>query len=126
MTVLTGVYLALGVLALLTFLSVVVLSLVWLERKLLGRIQMRMGPMRVGPHGLLQPVADAVKLVVKEDILPSWADRRVYWIAPLAVFVPSFVAKPWGWNVVINPHHPEFERVVAAETVDVLWDPRVI
>ena len=105
MTVLTGVYLALGVLALLIFLSVVVLSLVWLERKLLGRIQMRMGPMRVGPHGLLQSVADAVKLVVKEDILPSWADRRVYWIAPLAVFVPSFmiwVTIPFSRNLVLQ------------------------
>ena len=79
---------ALGVL---TALSVVVLSLVWLERKFLGRIQMRMGPMRVGPYGLLQPVADAVKLMTKEDILPGSVDRVVYWIAPLAVFVPSFM-----------------------------------
>ena len=52
---------------------------------------MRMGPMRVGFHGTLQPIADAIKLVTKEDILPSWADRRVYWLAPLAVFVPSFL-----------------------------------
>ena len=72
-------------------LSVVVLSLVLLERKFLGRLQMRMGPMRVGPHGLLQPVADAVKLMGKEDIMPSWVDRWVYWIAPLVFFVPSFV-----------------------------------
>ncbi len=51
------------------------------------------------------------------------------WVASqesVAVFVPSFVAQPWGWNVVINPDHPEFDRVVVAETVDVLWDPRVI
>ena len=80
-----------GLLALLTVLSVIVLSLVWIERKFLGRLQMRMGPMRVGPHGLLQPVADAVKLVSKEDIMPSWVDRWVYWLAPLALFVPSFI-----------------------------------
>ena len=71
-------------------LSVVVLSLVLLERKFLGRLQMRMGPMRVGPHGVLQPVADVVKLMGKEDIMPSWVDRWVYWIAPLVLFVPSF------------------------------------
>ena len=66
---------------------------------------------------------------------PGWRDevrsREIgrAWVtsqASVAVFVPSFVAEPWGCNVVINPHHPEFERVVAAETVDVLWDPRVI
>ena len=91
MTVSQGVFYALGALALLAFLSLMVLVLTWVERKALARIQMRMGPMRVGFHGTLQPIADAMKLVSKEDILPSWADRRVYWLAPLAVFVPSFL-----------------------------------
>ena len=91
MTLLQGVYYALGALGLMVFLSVTVLILTWIERKSLARIQMRMGPMRVGFHGALQPIADAIKLVTKEDILPSWADRRVYWLAPLAVFVPSFL-----------------------------------
>ena len=91
MTVSQGVFYALGALALLVFLSLMVLVLTWVERKALARIQMRMGPMRVGFHGTLQPIADAMKLVSKEDILPSWADRRVYWLAPLAVFVPSFL-----------------------------------
>ena len=91
MTALQGLYYVLGAVGLLVFLSVMVLALTWLERKGLARIQMRMGPMRVGFHGALQPVADAMKLVVKEDILPSWADRRVYWLAPLAVFVPAFL-----------------------------------
>jgi NADH-quinone oxidoreductase subunit H len=85
------VYYALGALALFAFLASMVLVMTWIERKVLARIQQRMGPMRVGPHGTLQPIADALKLVVKEDILPSWADRRVYWLAPLAVFVPSFL-----------------------------------
>lgn len=51
------------------------------------------------------------------------------WVASeesVPVLVPSFVAQPWGWNVVINPSHPGFDRVVVAETVDVLWDPLVI
>ena len=89
--VVEAVFYALGALGLLVFLSVMVLVLTWIERKALARIQMRMGPMRVGFHGTLQPIADAMKLMTKEDILPSWADRRVYWLAPLAVFVPSFL-----------------------------------
>lgn len=91
MSAIQGVIYALGALGLLVFLSFTVLTLTWLERKTLARIQMRMGPMRVGFHGTLQPIADGMKLVIKEDILPSWADRRVYWLAPLAVFVPSFL-----------------------------------
>ena len=82
---------AIQLFGLLTALSVVVLSLVWMERKLLGRIQRRMGPMRVGFHGLLQPVADALKLILKEDVVPGWADKGLFWIAPLVVFVPSFM-----------------------------------
>ena len=91
MTSAQGLYIVAGAAALLVFLSVMVLALTWLERKALARIQMRMGPMRVGFHGALQPIADAMKLVSKEDILPSWADRRIYWLAPLAVFVPAFL-----------------------------------
>ena len=93
------------ILGLLTGLSVVVLSLVWVERKFLGRIQMRMGPMVVGPYGLLQPVADAIKLVAKEDLLSPWVDRIVYWIAPLAVFIPRFmiwVTIPISRDIVIR------------------------
>ena len=80
-----------GLLALFTALSVVVLSLVWLERKLLGRLQRRLGPTRTGPMGLLQPVADALKLVLKEDIVPSSSERVIFWAAPLLVLVPSFI-----------------------------------
>ena len=90
---------------LLTILSVVVLSLTWVERKTLARIQQRIGPMRVGPYGLLQPIADGLKLLIKEDIMPAWVDRPVYWIAPLAVFVPSFavwVAVPFSSDLVLR------------------------
>ena len=90
---------------LLAILSVVVLSLTWVERKALARIQQRIGPMRVGPYGLLQPIADGLKLLLKEDIMPAWVDRPVYWIAPLAVFVPSFavwVVMPFSSDLVLR------------------------
>ena len=105
MTLLQGVYYTLGAAALLGFLSLIVLVLTWAERKALARIQMRMGPMRVGPHGTLQPIADGIKLFTKEDILPSWADRRVYWLAPIAVFVPSlllWVTLPMARDLVLR------------------------
>ena len=71
--------------------SFVVLLLTYAERKALARIQQRMGPTRVGFRGILQPVADALKLITKEDILPTWADKGIYWLAPIAVFVPAFL-----------------------------------
>jgi NADH-quinone oxidoreductase subunit H len=62
----------------------------WLERKILAHIQIRYGPMRVGPHGLLQPFADAIKLLIKEDIIPDGADKLVFWLAPVAVVMTAF------------------------------------
>jgi NADH-quinone oxidoreductase subunit H len=62
-----------------------------LERKFAARMQSRVGPYRVGPHGLLQPIADAVKLMMKEDIVPRAADRVVYNLAPIVFLVPSML-----------------------------------
>src|SRR6266852_3364005 len=59
-----------------------------LERKFAARMQSRIGPYRVGPHGLLQPIADALKLMMKEDIVPNAADRWVYNLAPLVFLTP--------------------------------------
>lgn len=67
------------------------LPLTWLERKIAGHIQQRPGPMRVGWHGLLQPVADGIKLLTKEDHIPSDADRLLFKIAPVVALVPPFV-----------------------------------
>ena len=57
--------------------------IVLVERKVLADFQVRLGPMRVGPHGLLQPIADALKLLIKEDIVPADSDRALFWIAPV-------------------------------------------
>src|SRR5437764_8258076 len=73
-----------------------------LERKGLGRIQNRYGPNRVGPYGLLQPVADGIKMLIKEDIVPRSADWIVHFLAPIALLVPvllSFSVLPVGRNM---------------------------
>jgi NADH-quinone oxidoreductase subunit H len=80
-------------------LSVAVIAMNWLERKILAHMQIRLGPMRVGPHGLLQPIADAIKLLLKEDIIPAEADRFVFWIAPFMVVLTAFtvfIVVPFG------------------------------
>jgi NADH-quinone oxidoreductase subunit H len=62
-----------------------------LERKFAARMQSRIGPYRVGPHGLLQPIADALKLMMKEDVVPTAADRRVFNLAPIVFLVPCML-----------------------------------
>ena len=73
-----------------TGVSVAVMAMNWLERKALAHFQIRLGPMRVGPHGLLQPIADAIKLALKEDIIPAEADQFIFWVAPLIGLLAAF------------------------------------
>jgi len=68
--------------------AVFVLILTYLERKILADIQIRLGPMVAGPHGILQPLADVMKLLFKEDIKPKNRDKLLYFISPIIVFIP--------------------------------------
>jgi NADH-quinone oxidoreductase subunit H len=93
----------LRVLIIVGLMTLTVLMLIYFEQKLLARIQMRIGPMRTGPYGLLQTAADALKLIGKEDLRPRGADRWVFNLAPYVVFVPVFLsllvlpfAEDWG------------------------------
>jgi len=85
------IWLVVGLFIMFTVLSVVVMSMIWLERKLLGRLQLRLGPTRTGPMGVMQPVADAVKLILKEDIIPSSSEKAIFWVAPIIVVVSAFM-----------------------------------
>jgi NADH-quinone oxidoreductase subunit H len=73
-----------------TGVSIAVMAMNWIERKALAHFQVRPAPMRVGPHGLLQPIADAIKLALKEDIIPADADQFVFWIAPMIGLLAAF------------------------------------
>lgn len=78
----------------------------WLERKGLARIQNRLGPNRVGPYGLLQPIADGLKMLTKEDIVPRGADHFIHFLAPIMKVVPVLLAYaviPFGRNLVAMP-----------------------
>ena len=75
------------------------LTLIWLERKVAARVQDRVGPNRVGPFGLIQPVADTIKMFIKEDIVPTNADGLVHLLAPVIALAPAvlaFVVVPFG------------------------------
>ncbi len=80
--------------------------LTWLERKVIARIQDRFGPNRVGPYGLLQPIADGIKMLTKEDIVPSGADRLCHFLAPVIIVIPAlylFTVLPLGPQLVAAP-----------------------
>jgi NADH-quinone oxidoreductase subunit H len=89
------------------FLLLTTMFMIWLERRVIGRMQNRPGPNRAGPFGLLQPIADALKLPLKEDIIPLGADKLVFLIAPVisaATAFVSFAVIPWGPEVSIFHH----------------------
>jgi NADH-quinone oxidoreductase subunit H len=89
------------------FLLLTTIFMIWFERRVIGRMQNRSGPNRAGPFGLLQPLADALKLPLKEDIIPTGVDKLVFVIAPVisaACAFVSFAIIPWGTAVSIFHH----------------------
>lgn len=88
----------------LVFVGLSTLINIWLERRVIGRMQARIGPNRAGPSGLLQPVADAIKLIQKEVLTPRSADGLVFSLAPIVIFLPAilvFAVLPWGEKMVV-------------------------
>jgi NADH-quinone oxidoreductase subunit H len=77
-----------GIIGILAFILIMVIVFIYIERRLLARFQIRLGPNRLGPEGILQPIATALKVLLKEDIVPTKADKVVHFLAPLVVFIP--------------------------------------
>ena len=73
------------------FVLTMVMGVIYIERRGMGRMQCRLGPNRTGPFGLLQPVADAIKVLLKENIVPDNADKLVHWLAPVVAFAPALM-----------------------------------
>ncbi|MCI0414643.1 NADH-quinone oxidoreductase subunit NuoH [bacterium] len=122
-----------NMIAILLFAPLLMMYLTWLERKLVARIQDRWGPNRVGPWGLLQPIADGIKMILKEDITPSAADRVLHVMAPVLIVIPAlmmFGVIPFGRNMVavdLNIGIFFFISISALETMAVVmggWSSR--
>jgi NADH-quinone oxidoreductase subunit H len=119
--------------AILMFAPLLMMYLTWLERKLVARIQDRWGPNRVGPWGLLQPIADGLKMILKEDITPKAADRVLHVMAPVLIVIPAlmmFAVLPFGRGMVpvdLNIGVFFFISISALETMAVVmagWSSR--
>ncbi len=93
-----------GIVAILLWTVLSVLAFIWIERRVVALMQNRIGPNRVGPAGLLQPVADALKLVLKEPVTTRDADKILFWAAPIIIFIPTivvFAVIPFGQKMVL-------------------------
>src|SRR5258707_12926435 len=79
----------------------------WVERKVIAHVQVRPGPYRVGPHGLLQPLADVIKLITKEDLVPPYVNKPLYLAAPFLAITMSLLSIsvfPFGPDITVFGH----------------------
>ncbi len=117
-----AIFLVLGAVGAVIVVNLVVLAVpfvVFVERRVLGRFQQRIGPNRVGPGGLLQPLADSIKLMTKEDITPFKGDHIVHALAPVAFIVPMllmFAVMPWGKGAIFSDLNIGILYVIAMTT----------
>ncbi|MGP8049273.1 MAG: NADH-quinone oxidoreductase subunit NuoH [Desulfobaccales bacterium] len=112
-----------GLIGVIALVSVNALFLIWMERKVSAHMQLRLGPMEVGPHGAVQTVADALKLMGKELITPEEADRPVYRLAPIVIFLPvllSFLVIPFSRSLIIRDLNVGIVLILAFSTLAVL------
>lgn len=119
----TLIFMVVVVAILLGFISLSSMFLIWWERKVSAHIQTRFGPMRVGWHGFLQPIADAIKLLLKEDIVPCGVDKWVWWLAPFFATVPAimaFVAIPFASNLIVKDLNVGIFYIIAITSVGIL------
>ena len=120
------IYLVIGFLSMLVVVNVPMIMvplMIWMERRLLGRLQNRLGPNRVGPFGILQPVADAIKVLSKEDLVPAGADKIVFNIAPVAMMVPvllMFTVIPFGGRTFLTDLNVGILFIVAITALDTI------
>ena len=106
-----------------TFVLLLVMGFIWLERRGMGRMQARLGPNRAGPFGLLQPVADAIKVLLKENITPARGDKIVHWLAPVVVFTPTlmiFAVVPFSDGALLADLDVGILYVVAISSISAL------
>ena len=105
------------------FVLALVMGFIWFERRALGIMQARLGPNRAGPFGLLQPVADALKVLIKEDIIPAKGDKIVHWLAPVVAFVPAlmiFAVIPFQDGAILADLNIGILYVVAISSISTL------
>ncbi len=121
-----AVYIAVGLIdiaVIITLITLALLGVIYIERRVVGRFQMRMGPNRVGPFGLLQPVADALKVLTKETIIPERADPWIHLLAPVAVTVPAlliFAVLPFAEGAILADLNIGILYIIAVGTLSII------
>ena len=112
-----------GIVVIIGVVLAIVIVFIWWERRFVARIQIRLGPNRCGPEGIFQPIATAVKILLKEDIVPANADKVLHFIAPIIVFVPIlmiFAVVPFDRGAILVDLNVGIVYVIAISSLSVI------